>query len=337
VDGAARPAAGRTAGTPPGRRGHAGPDEAAADLEHLQRVRSQVVRARGRGIGGDGRAPVGAHGQQPPAGPAQGEDPLHELAVVRSAGEPQRHRRHLQHHVGGQQPGQAGHVGRLERGDVTLDHRVLVGVGRFPEPVQLRPGGPQRRPGPLQAAVDRGHAAVQRLGDVSGRELEDLAQDQRRTLASRKELERRDQRQPQSGALLGDVRRVAQPVVREGLQPRDVGVGHQRCPWIVPGGSQPARERPPGSSFQRAEAGVGGDAVQPGAQRGPLRVVPVGRPPGPQQRLLDQVLGLVERAEHPVAVRQQVAAEGLVPRVPVVRRPGHPAKRTPGNSRTGER
>jgi hypothetical protein len=68
--------------------------------------------------------------------------------------------------------------------------------------------------------------------------------------------------------------------------------------------------------FQRAEAGIGGDAVQPGPQRRPLRIVPIGRPPGPQQRLLYQILGLLDGTEHPIAVRQQVTTERLKLLVP---------------------
>src|SRR5207248_6447901 len=49
-----------------------------------------------------------------------------------------------------------------------------------------------------------------------------------------------------------------------------------------------------------------GDAVQPGARRGPA-VEPVVPAPGPQQCLLHLVLGIVHRAQHPVAVPQQLA------------------------------
>src|SRR4029077_4502427 len=42
-----------------------------------------------------------------------------------------------------------------------------------------------------------------------------------------------------------------------------------------------------------------------------LAVEPAGRAPGPQQGLLDQVLGVVHGTQHPVAVRQQLAAERI--------------------------
>src|SRR6202000_1134510 len=61
---------------------------------------------------------------------------------------------------------------------------------------------------------------------------------------------------------------------------------------------------------ERAQAAVGGDPVQPGAQRG-AAVVPGQTPPGVQQGLLERVLGILERAEHPVAVHLQFTAVRL--------------------------
>ena len=52
---------------------------------------------------------------------------------------------------------------------------------------------------------------------------------------------------------------------------------------------------------EHVQAHVGGDAVQPRAQRR-AALEPVAWLPGAQQRLLDGVLGLERRAEHPVAV-----------------------------------
>ena len=63
--------------------------------------------------------------------------------------------------------------------------------------------------------------------------------------------------------------------------------------------------RLPGPAPQLVQAGVRGDRVQPGAQRRPAGER-VAIAPGPQHRLLHQVLGLVEGAQHPVAVRAQL-------------------------------
>src|SRR5690349_9275334 len=50
--------------------------------------------------------------------------------------------------------------------------------------------------------------------------------------------------------------------------------------------------------------------MQPGPQRRPALEIAVG-PPGPDEGLLHLVLGVVDRAEHPVAVRQQLGPERL--------------------------
>jgi hypothetical protein len=56
--------------------------------------------------------------------------------------------------------------------------------------------------------------------------------------------------------------------------------------------------RPTGESIK---AGVSSDSIEPAAKGGPSfeAVEPT---PGAQERLLDQVLGVVERAQHTVAV-----------------------------------
>ena len=50
--------------------------------------------------------------------------------------------------------------------------------------------------------------------------------------------------------------------------------------------------------------------IQPGTHRGPALEAAV-VPPGPQVRLLDQVLRILDRAEHAVAVREQLTPERL--------------------------
>src|SRR5437667_9373218 len=59
--------------------------------------------------------------------------------------------------------------------------------------------------------------------------------------------------------------------------------------------------RPRASACDRGEADVRGDGVQPGAELR-TRLVAVGAFPRAQHRLLERVVGVVERAEHPVAV-----------------------------------
>src|ERR1700687_5837657 len=65
--------------------------------------------------------------------------------------------------------------------------------------------------------------------------------------------------------------------------------------------------------LDRVEADVGVDAIEPGSER---NRAPEGLPtlPCPSERFLDGVLGLVDRAQHPVAVDEQLApiVAGLV-------------------------
>src|SRR5207237_2530940 len=55
------------------------------------------------------------------------------------------------------------------------------------------------------------------------------------------------------------------------------------------------------SARDRGEADVRGDGVKPGGELR-ARLVAVGAFPRAQHRLLERVVGVVERAEHPVAV-----------------------------------
>ncbi len=53
-----------------------------------------------------------------------------------------------------------------------------------------------------------------------------------------------------------------------------------------------------------------GDLVEPGAKRA-LALEPRQSAPGAHQRFLESVLGVVDRAQHPVAVRVELAAMGF--------------------------
>src|SRR5205814_3896331 len=66
------------------------------------------------------------------------------------------------------------------------------------------------------------------------------------------------------------------------------------------------REDALGPAADNVQAGVGRDLVQPRAQRAPS-LEPRKRAPGPEQRFLQRVLGVVHGAEHPVAMRVKLA------------------------------
>ena len=96
--------------------------------------------------------------------------------------------------------------------------------------------------------------------------------------------------------------------VGEGLEPHDLAEPG-RLGRLDPG-DVPLLGRAPAGRAERVEAPVGGDPVQPGADRGaPLE--PAEALPGGQQRVLQGVLGVLEGAEHPVAVHLQLPAVRL--------------------------
>jgi hypothetical protein len=98
-----------------------------------------------------------------------------------------------------------------------------------------------------------------------------------------------------SGSLLAGGQALQQPVW-VGLQP-----GHL-------GGA--GRVHPPRPTRQLVQAGVGGDPVEPGPQARAAGEA-AAPAPGPQQRLLHQVLGVLEGAEHAVAVQMELAPVAL--------------------------
>src|SRR5262245_15301455 len=66
-------------------------------------------------------------------------------------------------------------------------------------------------------------------------------------------------------------------------------------------GHVPLLGRASAGGAARAEARVGGDSVEPRADRGPA-LISVEASPGGQEGVLDGVLGVLQGSEHPVAV-----------------------------------
>jgi len=168
-----------------------------------------------------------------------------------------------------------------------------------------------------QRAVDRRLCGRERLCGLPGGEAEDIAQNQGGALAARQVLQRRDERQLQRLAsfvarlgprgAVGDAERL----VRVGLDPHPRGQAPGALAQLLPGWRTVVdRQHPLGTARNRVNADVGRDPVQPGAHRASTAEARI-RPPGPKQRLLERVVGVIRRAEHPVAVRVQVGAASL--------------------------
>jgi hypothetical protein len=84
----------------------------------------------------------------------------------------------------------------------------------------------------------------------------------------------------------------------DGLVLEDLGVG------VVGWCAEPGGEDAPASMVQRGDAGVGGNAVEPGLEGG-ARLEAVHGARRPEIGLLDDVLGVVIGAGHLVAVRDK--------------------------------
>ena len=185
-----------------------------------------------------------------------------------------------------------------------------------------------RRAGALERAVDRGDAGVERLAGLLRRESEHLAQDQDGALVGGEQLEGRDERELDRLALL--VARVGRGVAvldAEGL----VGVGldpdrldHRLADAAVRVGRRAVVDRQDAlrAPLDRVQAGVGGDPVEPGAQRAPpleLRQRPARRaaaPPGarPRRRAPSRACGSSGRGARSGGARP---AAGRRPRLPL--------------------
>jgi hypothetical protein len=139
--------------------------------------------------------------------------------------------------------------------------------------------------------------------DLLGGKAEDISQDEHRALLGRQLLQRCDERQLYGLApLVAGIGRAgpvldSQPLIGVGLDPDRVVDGYLRLGrrTVVD------REDPFGAPPDRVDTNVGRDTVKPCPERA---LTPVGgkRPPGPQQRLLERVLGVVDRSQHAVAV-----------------------------------
>jgi hypothetical protein len=143
-------------------------------------------------------------------------------------------------------------------------------------------------------------------------EFENVAQDENGELARRQHLKGGHEGQGDGfGLLVAGLRAElhADRILEEG-----VGIGLEPYDLAEPGrlgrGDVPRHGGSPAGRAMRVEAPVGGDPVEPGADRGaPLESSEA--LPGSQQRVLEGVLGVLEGSEHPVAVHLQLPAVRL--------------------------
>ena len=199
--------------------------------------------------------------------------------------------------------------------DVALEERtaLLVELGRRGRGAEV--ARRDRRAGALERAVDRRDARVEELRDFGRLPAQDLTEDQHRALARRQMLQGRDEREPDRLARESDFRRIAvghDEAVRDGLDPRHLRQRVQVRLDRLPGWAEVHRPCTPLAAVQHVEADVRRDAIEPRPQcRTALESIEA--PPGADQRLLDGVLGLEGRSQHPVAVAGQLRPVLLEP------------------------
>jgi hypothetical protein len=124
------------------------------------------------------------------------------------------------------------------------------------------------------------------------------------------ELDRLPRDDHRTGLVLRRRDRLEQPI-RIRLQPRKVARGQKRRGRIARRGHL-RRQHPRRLSAKHVETCVRGDPVEPGPKReAPVRAEAGALAPSAEKRLLDEILGVLERAEHPIAMNLQLPAVAL--------------------------
>jgi hypothetical protein len=157
-----------------------------------------------------------------------------------------------------------------------------------------------RRTRALEGAVHSRDRGFEDRRGLARRPAQDIARDQRRALSRREDLERGQERELDRLArhdyclrLLFARGHLVEQAIRVRTEPRNLDERAE--------GSWAARR-----ASEHIEADIGCDPVEPGPDRR-ATVGGVVRPPRPEERLLDGVLRLVERGQHPVAVDVEFA------------------------------
>ena len=196
-----------------------------------------------------------------------------------------------------------------DRGARGLAARSARRPGRRPGP------DPHSRPRTLQGALDRRRRRAEHDRNLGGGERQHIAENQDGPLPRRKMLQAGDERQPQSLTRRDDGRGITRGRghhrIRHRLQPAHLCPGLLRKPrGIRFRVGQAGWQRSPAMLGQLGQAPFRGDLVQPGTYRRPSFEPAVG-PPGAHVCLLDHVLRILDRAEHAVAVREQLTPQRL--------------------------
>ena len=160
----------------------------------------------------------------------------------------------------------------------------------------------------MQGTVHCGHAVIEQIRGLLRRPAESVAKDQDRPLLGRQVLDGGEV--SKLDGFPRDDQHVGPRVVGSNLVQQPVGIGLKRTVYRLLSLRTFQRLQSAGPALEKVEAGVRGDAVEPGPDHGAsFEACPA--PPRPQQRLLYHVFRLIEGAEHPVAVQVELSPIGL--------------------------
>lgn len=127
------------------------------------------------------------------------------------------------------------------------------------------------RASPLQQAVDRSGCGVEGLRNFRCLPLQNVAQDENRTLARGQVLQSGNKREPDRIAIdddhYGGIIDVAQRRIRDRFQPGNLVALDQIVGRVRTRCAEAGREWTPRSPLQRGQAGIRRDAVEPGPER----------------------------------------------------------------------
>src|ERR671923_1385136 len=272
-------------------------DPVAVDREHHDPVGAERIAGCLLDVRGERRLAVGPRGPEPDqletavhrdggeeAGDLGGADDVHGLG------------RHRHQRIAGGQRRQAFDVDRLPRLDEPPHQRLLrrlAGRAMHTGEGSLAALALQAVARPLQRAVRRGDAEPEHIGSLTGRPAQDVTEDERRALPRREQLHRCHERQADRLSPLG--LRFRGLALEERVRIR-LQVAVDR------------RGLAAAALLDHPQADVRRDPVEPRRELG-ARLEPTDPPPGAQHRLLERIVGVVDGAEHPVAVRVQPAAQ----------------------------
>jgi hypothetical protein len=301
-----------------------GGDAVAVQGQHDEPVGVGDVRLRIEHVAGERRLAVRPGRDEPePAGAALERHGRQEVRGGVAAAVAEGQRRHAQPGVFRQHRHEGRYVASFPRVGEAGEHLALAGGARQRRLTKVIGAHVQGDRGPraLQRRVDRVRGATEDVRRLRGAKAHHVAEHEGGTLLGRQVLEGGDEgerdRLPCLIACLwsrGAVRQASEQMVGIGLEPDRLVVRRGRGRADRRHRVRRRSRRSVGTALpaaaQRVQALAGRDPVHPGAQRR-ASLEAVNAAPGSHHRLLQHILGVLNRAENPVTVHLKLGAQGV--------------------------